>query len=322
MITAAALAKGWLVVLALTAGQGALLAIVAYAIAKLAKPRPALEAALWLVVIGKLALPWGPAMPWSLADLLASLQDRDAGAVILTDGVTRAPLVQTSFAASLVWLALCGVWALGAVVVIGRAVHGHERALRAVRRAPLAPAAARAELAELAARAGVRAPALVVSDAAVGPHVLGAWRPTIAVPPALLAEPALLRAALAHELAHVRRRDALARVAQLAAAALLWWCPIVTRISRRLELAREAACDASALELVELPRSAYARLLVDMAALRAIAPRWRAATRSTHASLRCSARHSAPAWDSHIARCSRVGCCSRSVARAAPRRAA
>jgi bla regulator protein BlaR1 len=271
MTDVAALAKDWLQTLAMMAAQGAMLAIVAYVLARITRPRPAVEAALWLVVIGKLALPWGPAMPWSLADFIAGMREHDGGAIAVASGAS-APIPHVSLIASVVWLALAVLWAAGAAVVVVRAIRAQHRVTRAVRLAAPAPDAAQRALAELAARAGVRTPRLVVAGAGVGPHVVGVWRATIAIPSALVASPSLLRAALAHELAHVRRRDALARVVQLAASALLWWCPLVPRISRRLELAREAACDAWALELGDVTQSAYARLLVDMAALRAIAP--------------------------------------------------
>jgi hypothetical protein len=93
-------------------------------------------------------------------------------------------------------------------------------------------------------------------------------RPIIVGPSVLLAEHALLRAALLHELAHVRRRDALARLVQITASTLLWWFPVVRLVHKKLELAREAACDAWALEAGGLARPAYARLLVRMASLR------------------------------------------------------
>ena len=98
---------------------------------------------------------------------------------------------------------------------------------------------------------------LVVGDAAVGPHVVGLLRPIIVVPPALLDDAALLRAALLHEVAHVRRRDAIGRFIQVAATSMMWWFPLVRVVNRRLDLAREAACDAWALagDVVALPRA-------------------------------------------------------------------
>src|SRR5439155_15667025 len=58
---------------------------------------------------------------------------------------------------------------------------------------------------------------------------------------------------------------------QIIAGALLFWWPVVRFAHRRLELAREAACDAYALEAGDVPRAAYARLLVRMAELRPVA---------------------------------------------------
>lgn len=74
MIAAGAIAKAWLAALAMTAAQGTLLALVALAITRAGRLRPAWQAAIWLVVIAKLALPWGPAMPWSLSDVIAALR--------------------------------------------------------------------------------------------------------------------------------------------------------------------------------------------------------------------------------------------------------
>ncbi len=52
---------------------------------------------------------------------------------------------------------------------------------------------------------------------------------------------------------------------------MFWFFPVVRIVSRRLELAREAACDAWALEAGGISRPAYARLLVQMAQLRTAA---------------------------------------------------
>jgi beta-lactamase regulating signal transducer with metallopeptidase domain len=166
------------------------------------------------------------------------------------------------------WLFLFGFWFLGAAWVGVRATLAHRSTTAAARRAPLAPRDALALIAELAARLHVRTPRLAVGEADVGPHVVGLFRPIVVVPPSLLADDALLRAALLHELAHVRRRDAIGRMIQIAASVLMWWWPVARIVQRRLEAAREAACDAWALETVDVPRAAYARLLVRMASLR------------------------------------------------------
>ncbi|HEY1816400.1 MAG TPA: M56 family metallopeptidase [Kofleriaceae bacterium] len=276
MTTAIALAggaaKAWLVTLAMIAAQGTLLALLALALGRLGRLRPSWQAALWLVVIVKFALPWTPALPWSFADLIAALTAHGGGGGSVAVTAANAPAVIVHVGAALAWLALAVAWLAIASTIIVRAVLAYRRAVRVAGAATPAPAAARALLDELAARVGVRAPALAIGDATTGPHVVGLWRATIVVPAALLDEPALLRAALLHELAHVRRRDGLARVVQVWASALLFFWPVVRVVARKLDLSRESACDAWALDAGELGRPAYARLLVRMAELRAGAP--------------------------------------------------
>lgn len=241
--------------------QGTVLALLALIVVRAGGLRPGWQAAVWLVVLAKFVLPWGPALPWSLADLFAALRfQHDAAPLVLAPPVGAA----AAAAPSIGWVVLAAVWLTGAAIVLGRALAAQHRVSRAARRAPPAPAHARQLLATFARRP----PRLVLGDPAVGPHVVGILRPIIVIPPALLDDPALL-GALLHELAHVRRRDALARVVQVAASAVFFFWPVVRLASRRLDLAREAACDAWAVDTSEVARPAYARLLVRMAQLRA-----------------------------------------------------
>ncbi len=263
MIELGAIAKSIAFALGLAAVQGTLLALVA--VIAVRTLRPTWQAAVWLVVLAKFALPWSPALPWSLADVFAALgAHTESGALVLPNPTRAASADAGSLAASLGWLALVLVWAAGSAIVISRAIAAQRQATRMARagrvvRDPL--------LAELAAVLGVRTPTLVIGDPAHGPFVVGLVHATIVVPPQLLADRGLLRAALLHELAHVRRRDALGRLVQLAATALMWWWPVARLASRRLELAREAACDAWALDHCDVSPPAYARLLVRMARL-------------------------------------------------------
>ncbi|MDB4963427.1 MAG: peptidase BlaR1 [Myxococcales bacterium] len=272
LLAAGAAAKGALTMLAMMAAQGTVLALLALLLVRAGKLRPSWQAGIWLVVLAKFVLPWGPAMPWSLSDLIASLGASDPGAApILLTPIAAGPAPAVSIAPAIGWLVLAAVWALGTSIVLARALSAQQRAVRMARRAAPAPRAAHQLLGTVAAELRVRAPRLVVGDDATGPFVVGLLAPTIVVPPALLAEPALLRAALLHELAHVRRRDALGRCVQVLATAMFFFWPVVRLAGRRLDLAREAACDAWALEAGNVPRPAYARLLVRMAALRTAA---------------------------------------------------
>jgi beta-lactamase regulating signal transducer with metallopeptidase domain len=259
-----AAAKSLVETLAIMGLQGTVLAVLALAVVRAGALRPGWQAAVWLVVLTKFVLPWGPALPWSLSDLLAALRHSpEGGAIAIAPAVGAVATPSVSVG----WLVLAAAWLVGAAIVLGRALLAQHRVTHAARRAPLAPPHAQKLLASFARRP----PRLVVGDAAVGPHVVGIVRPIIVVPPALLDDSTVLCAALLHELAHVRRRDALARIVQLVAGAAFFCWPVVRLVSRRLDLAREAACDAWALDASEVSRPAYARLLVRMAQLRASA---------------------------------------------------
>jgi len=270
VLDAALVAKGALATLGMMAVQGTVLAVIALVLVRGGRLRPAWQAAVWLVVLAKFVLPWGPSMPFSLADVIALLTGSTpaGGAVVLAPATGAAPAGAPAIGPALAWLALAAAWLGGAALVLARGLGAYRHTLRAARAGAPAPAPARALLAELAVRVRVRAPRLVVGAPSVGPHVVGAFRPIIVIPPALVDDPVLLRAALLHELAHVRRRDAFGRLIQLLAVAAHWWLPVVRLASRRLELARECACDAWALEASDIARPAYARLLVRMAQLR------------------------------------------------------
>ena len=75
--------------------------------------------------------------------------------------------------------------------------------------------------------------------------VLGWLRPVILLPSGTAGSlaPRQLRAILAHELAHVRRRDYLANLIQMAAETLLCHHPAAHWVSRRIRTEREYCCD-------------------------------------------------------------------------------
>jgi beta-lactamase regulating signal transducer with metallopeptidase domain len=272
IVEAGVAAKAILATLGMMALQGTIVALLALAVVRVGRMRPAWQAAVWLVVLAKFALPWGPAMPWSLSDLFALVTQGGGGApIVVAPTSSTAATATASIVPALGWLALGTGWAVGLAIVLARGIGRYRGALHAARVAPDAPAGAQALLCELAARVQTAKPRLVVGDPSVGPYVVGALRAIIVVPPVLLDDPVLLRAALMHELAHVKRRDAFGRVIQLVAVAMFWWLPVVRIASNRLELARERACDAWALETGDVSRPAYARLLLKMAQLRVAA---------------------------------------------------
>jgi len=99
--------------------------------------------------------------------------------------------------------------------------------------------------------------------------VLGWLKPVVLVPAAALLAlpPEALEALLAHELAHVRRRDFLANLIQSLAEALLFYHPAVWWLSRRIRQEREHCCDDAAVQACGDPLL-YASALVGLEELR------------------------------------------------------
>ncbi|HTU90459.1 MAG TPA: M56 family metallopeptidase [Gemmataceae bacterium] len=158
----------------------------------------------------------------------------------------------------LAWLAGIGVWLLWAASRIGR----FQRLLRYAR-----PAGGdiQEQTRCLAARMGLRrSPEVLLLPGALPPLVWAALgRVRIFLPAKLITrlnetERASL---LAHELAHVRRRDHWVRWLELIASALYWWYPLVWLARRRLHRYEEECCDAWVVG--ELPARVYAGAIMN-----------------------------------------------------------
>lgn len=137
-----------------------------------------------------------------------------------------------------------------------------------VRTSQPAPPELRDEVSEIGRRLGLaRMPALHTTSARVSPMVCWAGgRVRIVVPAFLLTslDRHELRAMLAHELAHVRRRDHLVRWVEWLACSAFWWNPVAWWARREVRAAEEASCDALGAAAVECARRDYARSLLGV----------------------------------------------------------
>jgi hypothetical protein len=132
---------------------------------------------------------------------------------------------------------------------------------------PAGTESAREVVSALAARAGVRGEVTLRVSEAIGSPVLYGWRrPVVVVPTGWLESLAVdeLRAMLAHEVAHVKRRDFLANTIQRLIEIPLFFHPSAWLASRRIVLAREELCDAWALSM-GTDAASYARSLAAAA---------------------------------------------------------
>ena len=106
---------------------------------------------------------------------------------------------------------------------------------------------------------------LLTSGTVLTPMTGGLWRPVILLPESVIEWcPDQRDIVLAHELIHVRRRDALRQVMRRTVLALYWFHPLSWIASRLATLASERACDGAVLALGHRP-SEYARHLLVLA---------------------------------------------------------
>lgn len=166
------------------------------------------------------------------------------------------------------------VWAAGTALLVARLAAGVIGARRLVARGSPAPAPVRRAVEQAARRLGVGRPIAVVATAGVDvPAVVGGRRPTLLVPRYArwneTFDPASLGVLIAHEVAHIRRRDWTANLAQSVVEALLWFHPGAWWLSARARREREFACD----DLAARVGGGRLRLARALAALEELRPR-------------------------------------------------
>ena len=123
----------------------------------------------------------------------------------------------------------------------------------------------RAELADLSNRLAVKLPQLRESEEVSGPMVVGVAAPVVLLPEgfARFTEDEV-RAALCHELAHVKRQDYLMNLVCQVAASPLAWHPVMHAVQQQIRMTREMVCDAMAAQEMESDIG-YAKCLLALA---------------------------------------------------------
>ena len=111
-----------------------------------------------------------------------------------------------------------------------------------------------------------RAPRVCVTQSRRAPLTFGILRPVILLPDDLPAGSERFRLVLAHELAHVRRRDCLRKLLLTLCLCVYWWNPLVWCMVLIANRDMELACDEVVLCTLGADiKKAYALTLLDMA---------------------------------------------------------
>lgn len=244
------------------------------------KTRPALHGFLWTIVLIRFLLPPVlPSLPY-LSDVANRLSSgavailplgteatSDAGGMA-SPSTAVAPLEHSPRAESLswVWIVLT-LYLAGLTPLTIRFLRRDRRQRRWISRQRLADSDLSGTVRSLAHQIGLKTiPEVRVTDELMSPLVLGVHHPQLVLSlplwGSLSAEAA--RALVAHELAHIVRRDHVVRYLQTVAGLLFYfWWP-VHWVCRRLDRAAELACDQWALSATSVAPRDYARSLLTV----------------------------------------------------------
>ncbi len=111
-----------------------------------------------------------------------------------------------------------------------------------------------------------RDPKICTTESRRAPLTFGIFRPTVLLPDDLQAGQVQFQLVLAHELAHIRRKDCLRKLLLAACLCLHWWNPLVWLMVRLANRDMELACDEAVLRaLGPVCKKSYALALLDMA---------------------------------------------------------
>ena len=270
---------------------------------RLFRNRPAVQHVLWVVVLLKFITPpivswpwtveqmgeafWSIPAPGSVEQTAASppIPERDGlsnvskipgipsdpglgkASVIVDPGDTPFPEPPTTWT-SISVQAIAATWFLGVILSAVLQLRRIARHAVFVRRGTTAPEELNTEIKAAAKRLGMCPPRAVLARGIMSPFVwcLGCLR--LVWPESLGNATAIARSRgiIAHELAHVRRRDHWVAWLDLVAGILCWWNPLYWYVRRRLRETAEMACDALAIATNPENRREYAEMLLELSA--------------------------------------------------------
>lgn len=164
------------------------------------------------------------------------------------------------------WTFVLALWAGGAIYMMTRSWLAHHSFMQTLRREEQPASPALQALAEDVARqVGLkRMPQIATSFISSGPLVSGLLRPTVLLPAWFEQDYTLVqqRAALAHELTHVKRADLWALQVSEIVVACLWFNPLAYYARRAFRTDQEAACDSDVLNSGAATPHAYGQTLL------------------------------------------------------------
>ena len=167
---------------------------------------------------------------------------------------------------TIAWICVL-TWISGSLVVLAKALRSIWSFSKLLQLAEPVSTDVQFVVSRIADQLGLKkVPTVRILTATIPPLVWSGFRNTIVVLPRDL--PAMQESItrdllLAHEFAHLRRRDYFTRWLELAVAVIWWWCPLFWFARFRLRAAEESACDAQVLQLWPEQAEEYAKAIVE-----------------------------------------------------------
>ncbi len=243
------------------------------------RARPAVQHFFWLILLVKFLLPPVVAMPWSIDNVVEWWQPTPEARVeplpitnaVETEAALGATVIAMPPAEPLISLTqitdgLLIAWGAGcaiAFLIQLRRIMIHRSFIRV---GVTAPRHLADEIGRVSREMGLRPLRAVVVRRIASPFVWCFGWLQLVWPEALATEKdvARSRGIIAHELAHVRRRDHWVAWLELAAGLIWWWNPVFWFVRYRLRESAELACDALAIGALPDERCAYAEMFLEL----------------------------------------------------------
>lgn len=224
--------------------------------------------ALWCAAAVRLLLPLEIPTRWSVWNLL---RGAEAAQTVTANTVVPFPAFVPAAEAATVQAEKAGavspillIWATGMALLAVYFLIGYAVMVRRFRGTRLAPQPSVDALLDRFRFS--RDPRICVSRSRRAPLTFGMLRPTVLLPEDLEAGSAQFQLVLAHELAHIRRKDCLRKALFAVCLCLYWWHPLVWLMTVLANRDMELACDESVLHtLGPKCKKAYALTLLEIA---------------------------------------------------------
>jgi len=262
----------WMSRMWLAIWQGGLLTFAAYLLTRFVRLSPRTRTVIWWCVCAKLLVTLIATTSIRLG-LLPTAEPANvtlSTAPLLGDALPSRPAIVSSTAlsqAEFPWAGLAWtVWFIGFLVLVKRLIQQHRKLSELIQRSHrVSDPQLLNSMDRLATAMGLTRPVSLCSCVGLdAPLITGLRRPVIIFPASALSssEESALKLALAHELAHLKRRDLAWSWVPILAHTCFWFFPASWLALREYSQAREEACDADALRVTRGQPDAYARLLL------------------------------------------------------------